>query len=210
MSRAAEYQDFGFPDVEEALTEPNGLLAVGGDLSPARLLYAYRHGIFPWYSHDQPILWWSPDPRSVLFPERFQLRRSLSKRMRNAGFELRVDTCFADVMRACAAPRKGADGTWINADMLNAYTRLHQLGIAHSVETWQDGRLVGGCMALPWGEPFSANRCSARWRMPPRSRWPTWYRDKVRDDSIWWTAKCSPRTWTVWARSTFQGAISSL
>ncbi|MCB1877268.1 MAG: leucyl/phenylalanyl-tRNA--protein transferase [Chromatiales bacterium] len=154
MSRAAEYQDFGFPDVEEALTEPNGLLAVGGDLSPARLLYAYRHGIFPWYSHDQPILWWSPDPRSVLFPERFQLRRSLSKRMRNAGFELRVDTCFADVMRACAAPRKGADGTWINADMLNAYTRLHQLGIAHSVETWQDGRLVGGLYGLALGRAF--------------------------------------------------------
>lgn len=146
--------DFDFPDVEYALDDPNGLLAVGGDLSPQRLLYAYRHGIFPWYSQGQPILWWSPNPRAVLFPERFRLRRSLAKRMRNAGFELRVDTHFTDVMRACAAPRKDADGTWITDEMLRAYTHLHELGIAHSIETWREDRLVGGLYGLGIGRAF--------------------------------------------------------
>jgi len=148
-----------FPPVETALREPNGLLAMGGDLSVERLLEAYRHGIFPWFNPGEPILWWSPDPRMVLVPGDVHVTRSLAKRMRNAGFELRVDTAFADVMRACAAPRcidmqGGESGTWISPQMVAAYTRLFDAGYAHSVETWHDGVLVGGLYGVAIGRMF--------------------------------------------------------
>lgn len=144
----------GFPPVETALAEPNGLLAMGGDLSLERLLEAYRHGIFPWFNPGEPILWWSPDPRMVLVPGEVRITRSLAKRMRNGGFEVRVDTAFVEVMRACAAPRPGAGGTWISPAMIAAYTRLHAAGYAHSVETWRDGRLVGGLYGVAIGRMF--------------------------------------------------------
>jgi len=148
-----------FPPVETALREPNGLLAMGGDLSLERLLEAYRHGIFPWFNPGEPILWWSPDPRMVLVPGEVRVTRSLAKRMRNAGFELRVDTAFADVMRACAAPRRidmqgGESGTWISPLMVAAYSRLFDAGYAHSVETWRDDELVGGLYGVAIGRMF--------------------------------------------------------
>jgi leucyl/phenylalanyl-tRNA--protein transferase len=143
-----------FPPVETALADPNGLLAMGGDLSPGRLLDAYRHGIFPWFNPGEPILWWSPDPRMVLAPGEIRVTRSLAKRIRNAGFEVRLDTAFVEVMRACAAPREGAGGTWISPAMVAAYTRLHQAGYAHSVETWREGRLAGGLYGVAIGRMF--------------------------------------------------------
>ena len=153
MSKRLQNASF-FPPVETALAEPNGLLAMGGDLSLERLLDAYRHGIFPWFNPGEPILWWSPDPRMVLVPGEVRVTRSLAKRMRNAGFELRVDTAFADVMQACAGPRAGETGTWISPAMVAAYTRLFDAGYAHSVETWRDGRLVGGLYGVAIGRMF--------------------------------------------------------
>jgi leucyl/phenylalanyl-tRNA--protein transferase len=143
-----------FPPVETALADPNGLLAMGGDLSVERLLDAYRHGIFPWFNPGEPILWWSPDPRMVLVPDEVRVTRSLAKRIRNAGFEVRLDTAFADVMRGCAEPREGAGGTWISPAMVAAYTRLHQAGYAHSVETWREGKLAGGLYGVAIGRMF--------------------------------------------------------
>jgi leucyl/phenylalanyl-tRNA--protein transferase len=143
-----------FPPVETALADPNGLLAMGGDLSVERLLDAYRRGIFPWFNPGEPILWWSPDPRMVLVPDEVRVSRSLAKRIRNAGFEVRVDTAFAEVMRACAAPREEAFGTWISPAIIAAYTRLFEAGYAHSVETWHDGRLVGGLYGVAIGRMF--------------------------------------------------------
>jgi leucyl/phenylalanyl-tRNA---protein transferase len=143
-----------FPPVHRALREPNGLLAAGGDLSVRRLLEAYRHGIFPWYSDGQPILWWSPEPRMVLAPVEFVVSRSLRKRLRNAGFEVRTDTAFEAVIGECAAPRPDQDGTWITPEMATAYTALHHAGYAHSVETWADGTLVGGLYGVSIGRMF--------------------------------------------------------
>lgn len=143
-----------FPPVEDALTEPNGLLAAGGDLTPPRLLAAYRQGIFPWYQDGQPILWWSPDPRAVLEPDALRVSRSLRRSMRNRGFEFRVDTAFEAVVAGCAAPRHYSGGTWITADMAEAYGRLHRLGWAHSFETWLEGRLVGGLYGVAIGRVF--------------------------------------------------------
>jgi leucyl/phenylalanyl-tRNA--protein transferase len=143
-----------FPPVERALQEPNGLLAAGGGLSPERLLDAYRHGIFPWFNVGEPVLWWSPDPRMVLFPQEFRVSRSLRKTLRNKVFEVRADTAFEQVMRACAAPREGQAGTWIHEDMIAAYTGLHDMGRAHSVESWQDGELVGGLYGVGIGRMF--------------------------------------------------------
>jgi leucyl/phenylalanyl-tRNA--protein transferase len=143
-----------FPPPSEALTEPNGLLAAGGDLEPQRLLAAYRRGIFPWYSEGQPILWWSPDPRSVLRPDEAHVSRSLRRTLNKGGFELKVDTAFEAVIEGCAAPREYADGTWITAAMAAAYTRLHRLGWAHSFETWLDGELVGGLYGVAIGRVF--------------------------------------------------------
>jgi len=125
-----------FPPVERALHKPNGLLAVGGDLSPARLLDAYHHGIFPWFNAEDPILWWSPDPRMVLFPQEFKVARSLRKTLSKRNFEIRADSAFEQVMRACAAPRSGQPGTWIHEEMIASYSELHLMGFAHSVEVW--------------------------------------------------------------------------
>jgi len=147
-------RDDPFPPVRTALRDPNGLLCAGGDLSSGRLLEAYRRGIFPWYSGDEPILWWSPDPRMVLFCDELKVSRSLAKNIRNRGFELRIDTAFAQVIKACAEPRKGEGGTWIGTDMQAAYIGLHRAGHAHSVETWQDGRLVGGLYGVAVGRAF--------------------------------------------------------
>ncbi|MDP2809012.1 MAG: leucyl/phenylalanyl-tRNA--protein transferase [Rhodocyclaceae bacterium] len=154
-----------FPPVERALAEPDGLLAVGGDLSPQRLLAAYRRGIFPWYSEGEPILWWSPDPRMVLFPDELKVSRSLAKILRNVDYEVRFDTAFADVMAACAAaPRHGQPGTWITPEMQAAYRRLHALGHAHSVEIWIDGQLAGGLYGVAIGRAFYGESMFARRR----------------------------------------------
>jgi leucyl/phenylalanyl-tRNA--protein transferase len=143
-----------FPEVTQALRSPNGLLAAGGDLTTTRLLEAYRHGIFPWYSEGEPILWWSPDPRMVLFPNEFKVSHSLRKTLRNGRHEVRFESNFEQVMRACAAPREGAPGTWIHEEMIAAYCELHRLGYAHSVETWMDGELVGGLYGMALGRMF--------------------------------------------------------
>lgn len=143
-----------FPPVERASTRPNGLLAAGGDLRPERLVAAYRRGIFPWYNPDEPPLWWSPDPRMVLFPAEFKLMRSLAKRIRRKDFEIRVDSAFGAVMAACAAPRDGQAGTWITPEVYAGYCGLHAAGLAHSVETWIDGELVGGLYGVALGRAF--------------------------------------------------------
>ncbi|HET9701004.1 MAG TPA: leucyl/phenylalanyl-tRNA--protein transferase [Burkholderiales bacterium] len=143
-----------FPPLERALVEPNGLLAAGGDLSPARLLEAYRRGIFPWFSEGEPILWWSPDPRMVLIPAELKVSRSLAKVLRNRDYQVRADTAFREVMAACAAPRRGQRGTWITGAMMDAYARMHELGHAHSVETWIGGELVGGLYGMAVGRAF--------------------------------------------------------
>ena len=154
--------DFRFPPVDRA--SPEGLLAVGGDLCPERLLEAYRRGIFPWYNDDQPILWWSPDPRAILFPHKLHVSRSLKRRLRPHVFAVTLDTSFRNVMEQCAGPRPQypGGGTWITDEMLTAYTRLHELGYAHSVETWQDGRLVGGLYGLAIGGAFFAESMFTR------------------------------------------------
>ncbi|MDO9311017.1 MAG: leucyl/phenylalanyl-tRNA--protein transferase [Nitrosomonas sp.] len=143
-----------FPPVENALSEPNGLLAVGGDLSPQRLLEAYSRGIFPWFNEDDPILWWSPDPRMVLFPNELKISRSLRKTLKKDHYQIRTDCSFTQVMHACAAPRKGQAGTWIHPKMVAAYTILHEMGLAHSIETWMDGVLVGGLYGVSLGKVF--------------------------------------------------------
>jgi leucyl/phenylalanyl-tRNA--protein transferase len=147
-------EDDDFPPPEQALTEPNGLLAASAGLTVTRLLDAYRRGIFPWYSSGQPVLWWSPDPRMVLFPAEFRMPRSLAKRLRRRDYEIRVDTAFETVMRGCAAPRGDAAGTWITEEMIGAYCALHRLGHAHSVETWIGGRLAGGLYGVAIGRMF--------------------------------------------------------
>jgi leucyl/phenylalanyl-tRNA--protein transferase len=143
-----------FPPVERALEEPNGLLAAGGDLSMPRLLEAYEKGIFPWYNDGQPVLWWSPDPRMVLIPGELRIPRSLKKRIARRDYEVTADTAFEEVMRGCAGPRPGQDGTWITGEMIDAYTRLHRAGHAHSVETWIGGRLAGGLYGVALGRMF--------------------------------------------------------
>ncbi len=143
-----------FPPVEQAFTEPDGLLAAGGSLSPEILLKAYRQGIFPWYSQGQPILWWTPDPRCVLFPGKLKISRSLRKTLNKSLYEIKQDSAFRDVMLNCAKPRDDEAGTWITADMLAAYTHMHELGYAHSVECWQNGELVGGLYGISLGEMF--------------------------------------------------------
>lgn len=146
--------DDPFPPPSKAAREPNGLLAAGADLSPARLIDAYGKGIFPWFSEGQPILWWSPDPRMVLFPDELKVSRSLGKTWRKGAFEVRADTCFREVMAACGAPRAGQGGTWITPEMEAAYFELHRLGLAHSIETWIDGRLAGGLYGVALGRAF--------------------------------------------------------
>ncbi len=153
-----------FPPLDRALNEPNGLLAAGGDLSPERLITAYRLGVFPWFTEGEPILWWSPDPRMVLFPDELVISRSLRKTLRRRAYDIRVDTAFTDVMRACAAPRQGQRGSWIHPDMIRAYTTLHQMGLAHSVETWMAGTLAGGLYGIALGRVFFGESMFARVR----------------------------------------------
>lgn len=151
-----------FPEVECALAEPNGLLAAGADLSLPRLLEAYRNGIFPWFGRDQPILWWSPDPRMVLFPAELRVSRSLARTLRNARFEVRADTAFDAVIEGCRQPRRGESGTWITEEMAEAYCTLHRAGIAHSVEAWLDDKLVGGLYGVALGRAFFGESMFAR------------------------------------------------
>src|SRR4051794_36162701 len=136
------------------MSEPNGLLAAGGELTADRVVDAYRRGIFPWYSDEQPVLWWSPDPRFVLYVHELKLAKSLRKTIKRGGFELKVDTAFSEVIRACARSRAGQTGTWITADVAAAYADLHRLGLAHSIETWWDGELVGGLYGVCIGRMF--------------------------------------------------------
>lgn len=143
-----------FPPAELALDDPNGLLAVGGDLQPARILEAYRHGIFPWFDDSQPILWWSPDPRTVLYPEQLHVSRSMRKFMNRCSLHVTCDTAFGRVIDACAAPRSTQSGTWITSDMRAAYVELHRLGHAHSVEVWDGLQLVGGLYGIAIGAAY--------------------------------------------------------
>ena len=143
-----------FPPVESALEEPNGLLAAGGALCPEWLLQAYRNGIFPWYEDGQPILWWSPEPRLVLFPSRLRISRSLGKLLRKHPYQLYINRNFAAVIQCCGKQRQGSPGTWITTDMARAYSTLHELGYAHSVEVWQDEQLVGGLYGVALGKVF--------------------------------------------------------
>jgi len=162
--------DSPFPDVSRALTDPAGLLAAGADLSPARLLDAYRHGIFPWFSEGQPILWWSTDPRMVLQTERFIISDSLQKTLRkiersrhtDGRWEIRFDSDFEAVMRACAAPRKHETGTWISEDIIKGYCGLHRQGFAHSSELWLEGELAGGAYGVSIGQMFYGESMFAR------------------------------------------------
>ncbi|WP_136414448.1 MULTISPECIES: leucyl/phenylalanyl-tRNA--protein transferase [Oxalobacteraceae] len=162
-----------FPDVSKALTDADGapgLLAAGGDLSPRRLLEAYRHGIFPWFSEGQPILWWSTDPRMVLLTERFVISHSLKKTLKKVDnsmrtdkrWEIRFDSAFEQVMRACAEPRKDSSGTWISPDIIRGYGALHRQGYAHSSELWLDGELVGGAYGVCIGKMFYGESMFAR------------------------------------------------
>ena len=143
-----------FPALEDALVEPNGLLAAGGDLSLQRLITAYRTGIFPWFNEGEPILWWSPDPRMVLFPAELKISRSLRKTLKKDQYTIYFDRDFSQVMQACAAPRNRQSGTWIHPEMIAAYTQLHQMGLAHSVEVWIDNALVGGLYGVALGKVF--------------------------------------------------------
>lgn len=143
-----------FPDVSLAEREPDGLLAVGGDLSVTRLRSAYRRGIFPWYSDGDPILWWSPDPRTILVPSRIRTSRSLAKTLRRGRFGLTMDRAFDAVITACAQPRAGSDGTWLVPEMIAAYQRMHRQGLAHSVEVWDEGTLAGGLYGIAIGRVF--------------------------------------------------------
>jgi leucyl/phenylalanyl-tRNA--protein transferase len=143
-----------FPPLKNALREPNGLLAVGGCLSSERLVNAYRHGVFPWFSGDEPILWWSPNPRLVLFPEKIRISKRLAKTIRQNKFDVTVNQAFDSVISKCAQQRVNAEGTWISNDIQRAYSKLHREGIAHSFEAWQNGELVGGLYGIALGNVF--------------------------------------------------------
>jgi leucyl/phenylalanyl-tRNA--protein transferase len=151
-----------FPPHSAALSDPAGLLAAGGDLKPERLLAAYRRGIFPWYSRGQPVLWWSPDPREVLYPQEFRISKSLQRRLHSGRFEVTRDRDFAAVIAACAAPRASGGGTWITGEMRAAYVELHRRGIAHSFEAWRDGKLAGGLYGLRIGRVFCGESMFSR------------------------------------------------
>jgi leucyl/phenylalanyl-tRNA---protein transferase len=144
-----------FPPIETALADPNGLLAASADVSAQRLLDAYRRGIFPWYNAGQPVLWWTPDPRTVLFIDEFRMARSLRQRVKQRRWEIRVDSAFGAVIEACATvPRRGQAGTWITSAIAEAYTELHKRGYAHSVESWREGKLAGGLYGVAIGRMF--------------------------------------------------------
>lgn len=143
-----------FPSVTSALQEPNGLLAVGGDLSPERLVVAYQQGIFPWFSDNDPILWWSPDPRAVFFPDKLHISRSLAKFAKKQPFQFSINQAFEEVISGCIEQRAEQEGTWITDDMYEAYCQLHDEGHAHSIEVWQEHRLVGGLYGIIHGSIF--------------------------------------------------------
>ncbi len=143
-----------FPSTCTALSEPNGLLMAGGNLSPKRLQAAYRAGVFPWYEAGEPILWWSPDPRCIIWPDEIRVSRSLRKTLRNAGLEVTENLAYREVMKQCGAPRPGSSGTWITQEMIEAYCHLNTLGIAHSLEVWKGHRLVGGLYGIRMGRVF--------------------------------------------------------
>jgi leucyl/phenylalanyl-tRNA--protein transferase len=143
-----------FPNVALALRDPDGLLAIGGDLSIERLLAAYQRGIFPWYSDEQPVLWWSPDPRSILRPENLRISKSLHKTLKKQALKVTIDKAFDQVIKQCSKPRKDGVGTWITDEMIYAYNRLHHAGHAHSVECWQEDKLVGGLYGIAIGQVF--------------------------------------------------------
>jgi leucyl/phenylalanyl-tRNA--protein transferase len=153
-----------FPDPQRALREPDGLLAVGGDLAPARLLAAYRRGIFPWYESGQPILWWSPDPRAILVPDELRISTSLRKTLRIDRLCVTLDSAFAAVVRGCAAPRPRQRGTWLTAEMQAAYGRLHDMGYAHSIEVWDADTLAGGLYGVALGRVFFGESMFSRVR----------------------------------------------
>ncbi len=165
LHRLGSNPEAPFPPIQLALDEPNGLLAAGGDLSPERLLSAYRQGIFPWYSEGEPILWWSPAPRAVLFPNELQIPRSLKKRVRQHPFQITLNRDFPAVIRSCAAPRRNSTqepGTWITEEMAEAYIRLHQMGFAHSIECWEGGELAGGLYGVSIGHLFCGESMFSR------------------------------------------------
>lgn len=143
-----------FPSLHTALKQPNGLLAFGGCLSPRRIINAYQHGVFPWYNPGEPILWWSPNPRLVLFPDKLNISRSLAKTLRKQLFDIHFDRAFEHVITACAAPRHETSGTWISEEMLDAYIELHKNGVTHSFEAWRDGQLAGGLYGVAIGQVF--------------------------------------------------------
>ena len=143
-----------FPSVSTALCEPNGLLMAGGSLSPKRLTAAYRAGVFPWYEAGEPILWWSPDPRCIIWPNKLRITRSLRKTIRNGHFEVTESLAYREVMKQCAAPRKGSSGTWVTSEMIDAYCELNKLGMARSLEVWNEHRLVGGLYGIEMGRVF--------------------------------------------------------
>jgi len=149
-----EDTNFEFPDVDSALAEPDGLLAVSERLTPELVTKAYKLGIFPWYSEGQPVLWWSPDPRCILYPENFHISRSFKRTLNNNPFEIKTNTAFRDVMLACAKPRQDNTGTWITERMLHTYCQLHETGLAHSIECWHNDKLVGGMYGLVIGDMF--------------------------------------------------------
>lgn len=153
MQLAVLDESLQFPDIEKAQQEPDGLLAIGGDLSPERLLNAYYHGIFPWFSEGEPILWWSPGTRAVIHPTRVHISKSMKKWRRKCGYRVTLNNAFGEVIRNCAQ-RQNGDGTWITDEMIAAYQQLHQLGRAHSIEVWDDGLLVGGLYGVSVGQLF--------------------------------------------------------
>ena len=157
--------DLVFPD--PSISEEDGLLAIEGDLSPERLLLAYSNGIFPWFSDDEPILWWSPDPRFIVYPKDIRISHSMKKLLKKNTYKISFDTCFRDVISNCSNVRKET-GTWITNEMIEAYCKLHELGFAHSVETWYEDKLVGGLYGISIGKCFLVNQCFQLWIMPLR------------------------------------------
>ena len=152
-----------FPPVSEALQEPEGLLAAGGDLRPDRLIAAYRQGIFPWYEDGQPILWWSPDPRAIIYTDKLHISRSLQKTLKKDHYRVSFNTAFSAVVEACSQPRRGSNGTWITGEMQQAYETLHRMGYAHSVEVWNDeGELIGGLYGIILDKVFAGESMFSR------------------------------------------------
>lgn len=170
-----------FPPVSQAMRDPNGLLAIGGDLSATRLLNAYAQGIFPWYNPDEPILWWCPDPRAVLFPSAFHVSRSLARRLRKPDYAVTLNRAFGTVLEACGAPRARGRGTWLGAEMKQAYQDLHERGHAQSIEIWQHGGLAGGLYGVSLGRAFygesmfsridDGSKIAMHWLCRQLSRW---------------------------------------